>query len=128
MYGTMPYIPREERIEASQSDSLTIMVSPNRQNLLDDIARAEQQLAELAAERDRLLRHLSQLRKQLDAESAVANQPDPANPSSVPCPGVPTTAQAWTSSVDGRTSTRSSGDAPTTGGHSIERKLSYAKA
>jgi len=93
MYGTMPYIPREDRIEASPADSLTIMISPNRQNLLDDIARAEQQLAELADERDRLLRHVSQLRQQLDAESAVADRPDPANPSSVPCPGVPTTAQ-----------------------------------
>ncbi len=73
MYGTVPYIPREDRIEASQSDSLTIMVSPNRQNLLDDIARAEQQLAELADERDRLLRYVSQLRKQLDSEELCSN-------------------------------------------------------
>lgn len=79
MYGIMPYIPREDRIVASQADSLTIMVSRNRQILLDDIARAEQRLAELADERDRLLRHVSELQKQLDLESAVADRPGPAS-------------------------------------------------
>jgi len=93
MYGIMPYMPREDRIEASQTDPLTIMVSRNRQILLDDIARAEQRLAKLADERDRLMRHASELRKQLDSESAVADRPGPAKPPSVPGPGVPTTTE-----------------------------------
>jgi hypothetical protein len=32
MYGVVPYISREDCIEASQADSLTTMVSRNRQN------------------------------------------------------------------------------------------------
>jgi hypothetical protein len=44
-------------------------------------------------ERDRLLRHVSELRKQLDSESAVADRPGPAKPPSVPCPEVPTTTE-----------------------------------
>jgi hypothetical protein len=69
------------------------MVSRHRQFLLDDIARAKQRLAELAEERDRLLWHVSELRNQLDSESAVADRPGPAKPPSVPCPGVPTTTE-----------------------------------
>jgi hypothetical protein len=69
------------------------MVNRNRQMLLDDIARAEQRLAELTEERDRLLRHVSELREQLDLEAAVARRPNPAKTPLVPCPGVPTTTE-----------------------------------
>ena len=65
------------------------MVNRNRQLLLDDIARAEQRLAELTDERDRVLRHVSELRGQLDLEAADAQRPDPAKPPSIPCLGVP---------------------------------------
>jgi hypothetical protein len=90
----MPYIPREDRIEASQADSLTIMGSRNRQIILDAIARAEKRLAEFACERACLLRHLSGLHEQLDSESCVADRPVSAKPPSVPSPGVPTTTDA----------------------------------
>jgi hypothetical protein len=38
---------------------LTIMVSRNRQTGIGDITRVEQRLAELADERNRLMRHVS---------------------------------------------------------------------
>lgn len=69
------------------------MIHRNRQLLLDDIARAEQRLAELTDERDRVLRHVSELRRQLDLEAADARRPDPAAPPSVPWLGVPMTTE-----------------------------------
>jgi hypothetical protein len=50
----MPYIPRGDPIEASQVDASTIMVSRNRQMLLDDIAHAkhrERKLVEVIGNR-----------------------------------------------------------------------------
>jgi hypothetical protein len=59
MSGATPYIPRKDRIIASRTDPLTIMVSRNRQTDIGDITRVEQRLAELADERNRLMRHVS---------------------------------------------------------------------
>jgi hypothetical protein len=70
---------------------MTIMANRNRQILLDDLDRAELRLAELTDERDRVLRHVSELRGQLDLEAADEFRPGTAKPPSVPCLGVPTT-------------------------------------
>lgn len=57
------------------------MVSSNRQILLDDMARAEQWVPELADVRDRLMRYVSELRQQLDSQSAWAGSARPHEPS-----------------------------------------------
>jgi hypothetical protein len=53
--------------------SLEYAVSRNRPLLLDENARAEQRLAELADARDFLMRDVLELRQQLDVEELAEN-------------------------------------------------------
>jgi hypothetical protein len=53
------------------------MVNRDPQLLLDDIARAEQRLAELTDERDRVLRHVSERRGSSTWKPLMPNGPTP---------------------------------------------------